>query len=97
MDEKYRSAIVVFEHLVRPSRQWFLGIISNRPQYEENVGDLTDIKDICNGMFMCRPLHSWFDVRGAIILEVRHVCHRLINSSHTFPYWCSDSKPFVLT
>ena len=78
------SCFQIFERLYTSWSQWFRGIIHNRPNYEENVEDLTEINDIRNGLCMYASAHSLFDQREAVILKVRHVCHRLDNTSHPF-------------
>jgi hypothetical protein len=47
-------------------------IIDNRPKYEEDVDDMTEINDIRNGVIAGLQLHPEFDRRQVVILKVLH-------------------------
>jgi hypothetical protein len=53
--------------------QWFRLIVENRPTYNEDVTDLSDINDIRNGMFINTIIHAKFDKRVVVFLKVSHL------------------------
>jgi hypothetical protein len=45
-------------------------IIQNRPHNGEDVGDITDVNDVRNGVFVYSTVHVSLDRRRAVILKV---------------------------
>ena len=52
--------------------QWLQLIIQNRPHYDENMEDSTDIDDVRNGVLADAGMHHPFNLREEVILKVCH-------------------------
>jgi len=59
--------------------QWLWLILKNRLHYSENVENLNDINDICNGVFANELIHKGFDSCKVIILKVYYTLHPKFN------------------
>ena len=51
------------------------------PKLRRDVEDLIDINDIPNGVFAEENMHHTFDLREVAVLNVRHVCLLMFDSS----------------
>ena len=82
------------DHFLRLSK-WFRLIVENRPNYSEDVTELTDINDIRNGVLASVMVHRGFDPRLAAVLKVCQICPPSSPLSDPLcRHQSSDSKPY---